>query len=216
MGKKALVVLLVVLALPLVHLAEAQKVAHSSLLENGSLSVTASLTDAFVKLMLSLVPAYAQEEVSSSSEGMDNEAAGSKWRRGQCIGEPDFFYLANVAGKAVFSDFGLGQGADVGQPRKDFSCWCFGRGSDLATIAAKGPPGVIGYINFSGGAVGSPRESPGKSCKPETYPRYSQNSGRPRAYHHCGCTPKMISIGVRMRLRSGTRRLVRAGVRPNL
>jgi predicted dienelactone hydrolase len=32
------------------------------------------------------------------SEGMDHEDAGSKWRRGQCIGEPDFFYLAKVAG----------------------------------------------------------------------------------------------------------------------
>jgi dienelactone hydrolase len=39
----------------------------------------------------------------------------------------------------------------------------------LATIAAAAdsPPGVVGYINFSGGAGGNPARSPGRSCDAE-------------------------------------------------
>jgi dienelactone hydrolase len=253
-----IVIWLVALALVPFHLAEVQqskKVAYIGLLENGSLSLIAPLTDALVRMLLSAVPAYAQEEVSSStaqnlvqpqilkislkgagmfggnvaivthlykplgdgpfpvvifshgrgpeisdrlnlkypvmvghgnfwlrkgfavvapvrpgygeSEGMDHEDAGSKWRRGQCIGEPDFFYLAKVAGEAVLATLDWVRAQTWANQEKILLVGVSVGGLTSAAIAAKGPPGLVGYINFSGGAGGSPRESPGKSCKPE-------------------------------------------------
>lgn len=271
MGRKTIIVVwLVALAIAPVHLAEVQqskKVAHSGLLSNGSLSLIAPLTDALVRMTLSAVPAYAQEEVSSStaqnlvqpqilrislkgagifggdvamvthlykpqgdgpfpvvvfshgrapeisdrlnlkypvgvghgnfwlrkgfavvapvrpgygeSEGMDHEDAGSKWRRGQCIGEPDFFYLAKVAGEAVLATLDWVRAAQpwANQERILLVGVSVG-GLTSAAIAAKGPAGLVGYINFSGGAGGSPRESPGKSCKPENLSKVFAEFGK--------------------------------------
>ena len=106
-------------------------------------------------------PGYGQ------SEGMDREDAGSNWRRGQCIGEPDFSYLANVAGEAVFATMDWAKKQPWVNNEKILLVGVSVGGLTSAAVAAKGPSGVIGYINFSGGAGGSPRESPGKSCKPE-------------------------------------------------
>jgi dienelactone hydrolase len=51
-------------------------------------------------------------------------------------------------------------------------------GLTSAAIAAKGSAGLVGYINFSGGAGGSPRESPGKSCKPENLTKVFAEFGK--------------------------------------
>jgi len=40
-------------------------------------------------------------------------------------------------------------------------------GLGTVAAAARNPPGVVGYINFAGGTGGFPKESPGKSCRPE-------------------------------------------------
>jgi dienelactone hydrolase len=50
----------------------------------------------------------------------------------------------------------------------------------LATIGvgAVNPPGVIGAINFSGGAGGSPNVSPGHSCRPEKLAEAFQEFGK--------------------------------------
>lgn len=270
MGKKTvLVVWAIALALAPIHLAEVQqskKFAHIGLLANGSLSPITPLTDTFVRMMLSAVPAYAQEEVSSSaaqslvqpqilkiplkgagvlggdvamvthlykpqgdgpfpvvvfshgrapeisdrlnlkypvsvghgnfwlrkgfavvapvrpgygqSEGMDHEDAGSKWRRGQCIGEPDFFYLANVAGEAVLATLDWVRAQTWANQEKILLVGVSVGGMTSAAIAAKGPPGLVGYINFSGGAGGSPRESPGKSCKTENLSKVFAEFGK--------------------------------------
>jgi len=112
------------------------------------------------------------------SEGMDHEDAGSKWRRGQCIGEPDFFYLANVAGEAVLATLDWVRAQPWANQEKILLVGVSVGGLTSAAIAAKGPPGVVGYINFSGGAGGSPRESPGKSCKPENLTKVFEKFGK--------------------------------------
>ncbi len=40
-------------------------------------------------------------------------------------------------------------------------------GFTTVATAAANPPGVVGYINFSGGAGGMPDRAPGHSCDPE-------------------------------------------------
>lgn len=106
-------------------------------------------------------PGYGQ------SEGMDREDAGSNWRRGRCTGEPDFLYLANVAAEAVFATLDWVRAQPWSNKEKILLVGASVGGLTSAGVAAKGPPGIVGYINFVGGAGGSPRESPGKSCKPE-------------------------------------------------
>jgi dienelactone hydrolase len=112
------------------------------------------------------------------SEGMDHEDAGSKWRRGQCIGDPDFFYLANVAGEAVLATVDWVRAQPWADKEKILLVGVSVGGLTSAAIAAKGPPGLVGYINFSGGAGGSPRESPGKSCKPENLTKVFAEFGK--------------------------------------
>jgi len=50
----------------------------------------------------------------------------------------------------------------------------------LLTVAvgASSPPGVIGYINFAGGAGGNPEKSPGQSCEPEALAALYADFGR--------------------------------------
>ena len=112
------------------------------------------------------------------SEGMDHEDAGSNWRRGRCTGEPDFLYLANVAGEAVLATLDWVRAQPWPNKEKILLVGVSVGGLTSAGVAAKGPPGVIGYINFSGGAGGSPRESPGKSCKPENLTKVFAEFGK--------------------------------------
>lgn len=50
----------------------------------------------------------------------------------------------------------------------------------LATVlaAAKGPPGVVGAVNFSGGAAGYPKERPGASCGEAALTEVLRRAGR--------------------------------------
>lgn len=50
----------------------------------------------------------------------------------------------------------------------------------LATVAtaAKNPPGVIGFVNFSGGAAGFPKERPGASCGEAALTEVYRRAGR--------------------------------------
>lgn len=99
--------------------------------------------------------------------GSDQEDSGSAWRRGECTGNPDFTRTADNARKTVVATYQwalqqpwvradriLLQGQSVG---------------GLATVAtsALNLPGVVGVVNFAGGAGGNPESSPGKSCKPD-------------------------------------------------
>jgi dienelactone hydrolase len=149
------------------------------------------------------------------SEGMDHEDAGSKWRRGQCIGEPDFFYLANVAGEAVFATLDWVRAQPWANQEKILLVGVSVGGLTSAAIAAKGPPGVVGYINFSGGAGGSPRESPGKSCKPENLTKVFEEFGKTTRVPSLWLYAENDLPWAHRDPNSGTRRLVRVGAGVN-
>jgi pimeloyl-ACP methyl ester carboxylesterase len=117
-------------------------------------------------------PGYGQ------SEGMDREDAGSNWRRGRCTGEPNFLYLANVSGEAVFATLDWVRAQPWANKEKILLVGVSVGGLSSAGVAAKGPPGVVGYINFVGGGGGSPQESPGRSCKPENLTKVFAEFGK--------------------------------------
>jgi len=101
----------------------------------------------------------------STSE--DPEDHGARWSGGTCTGRADFNKTAGAASyavKAVHSWLVTQTWADknrlllVGQSV-----------GGLATVYAcsQNWPGVMGCINFAGGAGGNPDASPGKSCRPD-------------------------------------------------
>lgn len=105
--------------------------------------------------------------------GGDVENSGARWQGNVCIGKPDFMRVAESARRTVVAthewalrqpwvrkDRILVQGQSVG-------------GLTAVATAALNLPGVVGTVNFAGGAAGYPEISPGKSCDPaaleETY-----------------------------------------------
>ena len=97
----------------------------------------------------------------------DPEDHGAQWRGTGCTGKADFDKTANAASHAV----------------KAVHAWLINQTwanknrlllvgqsvGGLATVAACGQnwPGVMGCINFAGGAGGNPDMSPGQSCRPD-------------------------------------------------
>ncbi len=117
-------------------------------------------------------PGYGQ------SQGMDREDAGSRWRNGRCTGDPDYAYLADVAGEAVFATLEWVRAQAWANKEKLVLAGVSVGGLTTAGVASKGPLGVVGYINFSGGAGGSPVESPGRSCRPELLAKAFEQFGK--------------------------------------
>lgn len=99
--------------------------------------------------------------------GPDRENSGSSFKNGQCVRRPDFEKLAKVTAEANLAALKWVQA----QPWADKNRVVLeGRsvgGFTTVSTAATNPPGVVGYINFSGGAGGSPELSPQHSCDPE-------------------------------------------------
>jgi dienelactone hydrolase len=99
--------------------------------------------------------------------GVDREDAGHRWRNFSCLGDPDFANTARIAGAAIRADLDWLRS----QPwvRNDKILLVGQSVGGLATVGvgAENPSGVVGYINFSGGAGGSPDASPSRSCMPE-------------------------------------------------
>jgi len=99
--------------------------------------------------------------------GPDRENSGARYDLlGNCSGRPNFKGLAEQTDRALLSSLDwvrrqpwanrdriLLEGVSVG-------------GFVTIAMAATRPAGVVGYINFSGGAGGSPERSPGHSCDP--------------------------------------------------
>jgi dienelactone hydrolase len=115
----------------------------------------------------------------STSE--DPEDHGSRWKGNTCLGKADFSKTANAASyavKAVHTWLITQNWADknhlllVGQSV-----------GGLATVNACGQnwPGVIGCINFAGGAGGNPDVSPGNSCRPDRLSEVLSNSAKTTA-----------------------------------
>lgn len=99
--------------------------------------------------------------------GPDRENSGASFDGfGKCTRRPDFSQLAKVTAEANLAAVRWAQA----QP------WADGKrivlegrsvgGFTTVATAATQPEGVVGYINFSGGAGGAPDKAPGHSCDP--------------------------------------------------
>jgi dienelactone hydrolase len=86
--------------------------------------------------------------------------------------------VANTAGEAVLAAKDWVKAQPWADKEKILLVGASVGGLTSAGVAAKGPAGVIGYINFVGGSGGSPRESPGKSCKPENLTKVFAGFGK--------------------------------------
>jgi dienelactone hydrolase len=100
--------------------------------------------------------------------GPDRETSGARFNKnGSCTTQPDYVRPAEAAAAAVLAsidwvhtqrwarrDAIVLEGTSVG-------------GMTTVAVAARNPQGVIGYINFAGGAGGNPELAPGKSCGPQ-------------------------------------------------
>lgn len=99
--------------------------------------------------------------------GTDVEDPGANWHGAQCLGTSDYTRMADRARRTVRATYEWA----LRKPwvRKDRILLEGQSVGGLTTIAAAALnlPGVVGAVNFSGGAGGNPHTSPGKSCKPD-------------------------------------------------
>jgi dienelactone hydrolase len=110
--------------------------------------------------------------------GADREDSFSRWSGSDCTSEPDFASVARNAREVVVATHSWAlQQAWVRKDRILLEGQSVG---GLTTVAASALnlPGVVGDVNFAGGAGGNPNGSPGKSCKPENLTRSYGEFGR--------------------------------------
>lgn len=110
--------------------------------------------------------------------GPDVEHPGTRWRGAVCDSDPDFTRAALNARRTVAA---VHEWA-VRQPwvRAD-RILLVGQSMGGMTAVAAGAanlPGVVGAVNFAGGAGGHPSVSPGRSCKPEALADTWRSFGR--------------------------------------
>ncbi|RYY65245.1 MAG: dipeptidyl aminopeptidase [Comamonadaceae bacterium] len=99
--------------------------------------------------------------------GRDREDSMSLWRDGQCLGVPAYERTATNARATQAAALAWAQQ----QPwvRRDRILLEGQSVGGLTTIALAtfNTPGVVGAVNFAGGAGGNPKDSPGQSCQPD-------------------------------------------------
>lgn len=98
----------------------------------------------------------------------DMEDSGSRFDSGgHCTSQPDFGRVARNASRAART--ALDWVREQPWAAKDRIVLAGQSVGGLTTVAlaASNPPGVLGYINFAGGAGGNPSIAPGKSCGPQ-------------------------------------------------
>ena len=110
--------------------------------------------------------------------GIDRENAGGDWRNGRCMGSPDYAKVAKVAGESVLTTLDWMRAQPWARTDKILLVGQSVGGLTTIGVGAMNPPGVIGYINFSGGAGGSPNDSPARSCRPEMLTDLFQEFGK--------------------------------------
>jgi dienelactone hydrolase len=110
--------------------------------------------------------------------GSDTEVSGVRYATdGTCTSQPDHSITANAALRSTtlalqwvreqpwaHKDHVLLQGQSVG-------------GLTTVALCATNPPGVVGCINFAGGAGGSPERAPARMCAPEKMTALMQQYG---------------------------------------
>lgn len=99
--------------------------------------------------------------------GVDREDAGGNWLYGSCRGNPDYAKLAEFAGATVLATLDWLRPQPWVNMEKLLLVGQSVGGLASVAVGARNLPGVVGVINFSGGAGGSPDKSPGRSCRPE-------------------------------------------------
>ena len=115
--------------------------------------------------------------------GADVEDSGAQWRGAHCLGDPDYTRTAMNARRAVLATYEWA----LQQPwvRKNRILLEGQSVGGMATMAAAALnlAGVVGAVNFSGGAGGNPHSSPANSCRPnnlaETYRQFGQQARVP-------------------------------------
>lgn len=101
--------------------------------------------------------------------GADRENSGARWPAPgtACTGQPDYAAVARHAASTIRAVHGWA----LQQPwvRHDRILLEGQSVGGMATIAAASErlPGVVGAVNFSGGAGGKPDTAPGHSCRPD-------------------------------------------------
>jgi dienelactone hydrolase len=110
-------------------------------------------------VVASLRPGYGE------TGGSDRESSGARYDVfGNCRSRPDFETPATHAQEAMLATVNWVRA----QPwaRRDFIILEGTSMGGLAVVAtaAVNPAGVVGYINFAGGAGGDPQRAPGRSC----------------------------------------------------
>ena len=97
--------------------------------------------------------------------GPDLEVSGATFNtNGICTSRPDFPHLAKTVQNITLNALAWTRAQPwVDKDRIILEGQSAGGFATVATVAAQ-PPGVIGYINFAGGAAGWPERAPGHSC----------------------------------------------------
>jgi dienelactone hydrolase len=112
-------------------------------------------------LVASIRPGY------GDTGGVDREASGATGSGSACKGTPDYPRVAKLAGEAVLTTMEWLKGQSWSDNKNILLVGQSVGGLATIGVSASNPEGVIGAINFSGGAGGSPDVSPGQSCQPD-------------------------------------------------
>jgi dienelactone hydrolase len=113
------------------------------------------------------------------SGGADLESSGAGYSdSGSCTRQPDHSRTAKAAIHAM--GFALNWVREQPWANKDRILLEGQSVGGLATVAlcASQPPGVVGCINFAGGAGGDPARAPGKMCAPEKMTELMRSYGQ--------------------------------------
>jgi len=103
-----------------------------------------------------------------STGGWDLEFSGAKFDQwGNCSAVPDYSHAADAAKSSLRTALDWVQQQSWAKPGAVVLEGLSMGGLATVALAADDPPGIAGYINFSGGVGGNPALAPGKSCGPE-------------------------------------------------
>ncbi len=110
----------------------------------------------------------------------DPELSGARFADGggQCTGSPDYARTATNASTAVRAAHDWLREQSWVKPDRILLIGQSVGGLTTAAACSQAWPGVVGCVNFAGGAGGEPARSPGKSCAPEKLTALMAEFGR--------------------------------------
>ncbi|GGH32927.1 hypothetical protein GCM10007036_45170 [Alsobacter metallidurans] len=97
--------------------------------------------------------------------GADQENSGARWdAQGQCPGAPNVGRALGNAATAVRAALDWARNQSWAKRDRIILAGQSVGGMTSVVLGGQNPPGVVGIINFSGGAAGDPTKHPGQSC----------------------------------------------------